>query len=113
MFGSSVRKRSPPLPCASCSWEAGPDEVRRAGEQASRFSTSQAQIQGFELALPNIYPMHKLLDCMKEPILHMKNYRIFMAQGSNRMSERSPREDPALTEWQKPEALNHTNQSLL
>ena len=31
--------------------------------------TSQAQIQGFELAHPNIYPINELLECMKGLVL--------------------------------------------
>ena len=54
--------------------------------------TSQAQIQGFELAHPNIYPIKELLKCMKRLVLQIQNYRIFMTRGNNRISERSPSE---------------------
>jgi hypothetical protein len=35
--------------------------------------TSQAQIKGFELVHPNIYPINELLECMKGPV---QKYRI-------------------------------------
>ena len=60
--------------------------------------TSQAQIQGFELAHPNIYPINELLECMKGLVLQIQNYRISMTQGNNRISERSPSEVPVLIE---------------
>ena len=71
--------------------------------------TSQAQIQGFELAHPNIYPTDELLECTKEAVLQFQNYRISMTQGNNRKSERSSSEDPALIVKQKPEASNQTS----
>ena len=60
--------------------------------------TSQAQIQGFELAHPNIYPINELLECMKVLVLQIQKYRIFMTQGNNRISKRSPSEVPVLIE---------------
>ena len=36
----------------------------RAG-RLTNSATTQAQIQGFELAHPNIYPTYKLLECVK------------------------------------------------
>lgn len=45
-------------------------------------ATTQAQIQGFELARPNIYLRHELLECMKEPILQIQSCRITMTQGT-------------------------------
>jgi hypothetical protein len=32
-----------------------------------------------------------------------------MTQGNNRISEKSPSEVPVLIKWEKPEALNQTN----
>lgn len=32
-------------------------------------ATTEDQIQGFELAHPNIYPIYELLKCMKEQVL--------------------------------------------
>ena len=58
--------------------------------------TSQAQIQGFELAHPNIYPINELLVFTKGPALQIQNYRISMTQGNNRISKRSPSEVPVL-----------------
>ena len=52
--------------------------------------TSQAQIQGFELAHPNIYPINELLECMKGLVLQIQNPRVSMTQGNNRLSKRSP-----------------------
>ena len=54
--------------------------------------TSQAQIQGFELAHPNIYPMDELPECIKRLVLQIQNYRVSMTQGNNKISERSPSE---------------------
>lgn len=45
-------------------------------------ATTQAQIQVFELACPNIYLRHELLECMKEPILQIQSCRITMTQGT-------------------------------
>ena len=59
-------------------------------------TTTQAPIQGFELTHPNIYPIYELLECVKDPVLQSQSCRISMTQGNNRISERSPREDPVL-----------------
>ena len=59
-------------------------------------ATTQAQIQGSELAYPNICPIYELLKPVKEPILHIQSYRKFRTQGNNRISERSPSEVPVL-----------------
>jgi hypothetical protein len=40
-------------------------EFRRAGGLTNS-ATTQAQIQGFELADPNIYPIYELLELMKD-----------------------------------------------
>jgi hypothetical protein len=55
-----------------------------------------AQIQGIELANPNIYPIDEHLEFVKELVLQIQNYTISMTQGSNRISERSPSEVPVL-----------------
>ena len=57
-------------------------------------TTSQAQIQGFVLTHPNIYPSYDLLEHMREPVLQIQSCRISMIQGNNRISKRSPSEDP-------------------
>ena len=54
----------------------------------------QAQIQGFQLVHPNIYPIIDLLECMKGLVLQIQNYRISMTQGNSRISERRPSEVP-------------------
>ena len=51
--------------------------------KVDQLSYTQAQIQGFELAHPNIYPIYELL----QPVL---SCRISMTQDNNRMSEKSP-----------------------
>lgn len=33
---------------------------------------SQAQMQGFQLAHPNIYPINERLECMKGLVLHIQ-----------------------------------------
>jgi hypothetical protein len=49
------------------------------------------------LAHPNIYPIYELLEHAKEPALQIQSHRISMTQGNNRISERSPSDDPVLT----------------
>jgi hypothetical protein len=49
---------------------------------------------------------------MKEPVLLIQNFRISMTQGNNRITLRSPSEDPILMVSQKPETSNQTNDSL-
>ncbi|XP_035297564.1 uncharacterized protein C16orf78 homolog [Cricetulus griseus] len=50
----------------------------------------EVQIQGYELAYPNINANYELLEHEKEPVLQLQSHRVSMAQGSNRISERSP-----------------------
>jgi hypothetical protein len=40
--------------------------------------------------------MDELLECRKRPVLQSQSCRISMTPGSNRISERSPGEDPVL-----------------
>ena len=47
---------------------------------------------------PNIYPMDKLLKCMKRRDLQIQNDRISMTQDNSKISERSPSKDPVLIE---------------
>ena len=49
---------------------------------------------------------------MKGSVLQIQNYRISMTQGNNRISKRSPSEDPVLIVQQQPEAANQINDSL-
>ena len=58
--------------------------------------TTQAQTQDTEFAQPSIYPRYELLEHMKGLVLQNQSYRISTTQGNNRISERSPREDPVL-----------------
>lgn len=51
----------------------------RAG-RLTNSAITQTQIQGFELAHPNIYLRQELLECMKGPILQIQSCRITMAQ---------------------------------
>ena len=53
---------------------------------------SQDQIQGFELAYPNIYPL------MSRPVLQIQNDKIYKTQGNNVISKRNPSEVPVLIE---------------
>lgn len=50
---------------------------------------TQAQIQG-----PQTYPIYELLECVKGVVLQFQRYRISMTQANNRISVRSPSEDP-------------------
>lgn len=49
--------------------------------------TTQAQIQGFKLTHPNIYPILEILEHVKQPILQNQSYRISMTQGNDRISK--------------------------
>lgn len=66
------------------------------GCQANQLSYHQAQIQGFDLTNPIIYPSYELLEQVNGSVLLFQSCRISMTQGNNRISERSPREDPVL-----------------
>jgi hypothetical protein len=70
----------------------------------SNSASTQAQVQGSELAQPNIHPIYELPKSMKGPLLQLQNCRTSITQGNNRMSEKSSGEDPELIVWQKPEA---------
>ena len=45
-------------------------------------ANTQVQIQGFELAHPNIYPTYELLELVKGPVLQTQSCRISMTQGN-------------------------------
>ena len=84
-------------------------QVQKSG-QADSSATTQAQIQGFELAHPKIYIIHELLGHMKGPVLLIRSGRISMTQGNKRITGRSPSEEPALMVSQKPETwVTHCN----
>lgn len=59
-------------------------------------ATIQIQIQDFELAHPNIYPIYELLEHAKEQLLQIQSCRVSMAQSNNRVSEKSSCEDAVL-----------------
>jgi hypothetical protein len=48
------------------------------------------------LAHPHIYPISELLEQVKGPLLQNQSYRICMTQVNNRISKKSPGEDPIL-----------------
>ena len=61
-----------------------------------QLAITQAQIQGFELAHPNIYSIYELLECVKRPAPQIQSCRISMTQVRNRISKRTPSEHPVL-----------------
>ena len=58
---------------------------------ADRLTTTQAQIQGFELTHPNIYPTYECWSMRRGQILQNQSCRISMTQDNNS-------EDPVLIE---------------
>lgn len=58
--------------------------------------TSQVQIQSFDSACINIYPIDELLEWVNGPVLQIQNYRISTTQGSTRTSKSGPSEEAAL-----------------
>ena len=66
-------------------------------------ATTQAQIQGFELAHSKIYIICELLESVIEPILLIQSCKSSMPQGNNSIMGRSPSEDPVLMVSQDPE----------
>jgi hypothetical protein len=65
-------------------------------EELANPAITQAQIQSFELAHPNIYSIYELLEHMKVLVLQIQNCRISMTRNNNRLSQRSPSEAPVL-----------------
>jgi hypothetical protein len=63
----------------------------RAGGLTSS-DTTQAQVQGFVLA----HPISMMLEYVKGPVLQIQSCRISITQGGNKISKRSPGEDPVL-----------------
>lgn len=59
-------------------------------------TTTQTQIQGFELAHSNIYPIPELLESVNDPVLCNQNCRISATQRNKRILVRSPSEDLVL-----------------
>lgn len=58
--------------------------------QLNNSATTEAQIQGFELTDPNIYPSINCWEYMKGSVLENQSYKIFITQGNNRTKERRP-----------------------
>lgn len=69
-------KLAPPI--TQGEWSQQPDLTNQA--------TIQAYIQVFELALPNIYPIYNLLECMKGLALCNHRHSISMNQDNSRIS---------------------------
>lgn len=61
------------------------DAEKLAGRSTS--TTTQAKIQGFELALPNLLPIVELLKHVKGLALRIHSHRIPSSQGNSRISE--------------------------
>ena len=47
----------------------------------TKSDTTQVQIQGFEMAHPNIYPIYELIQCLKGPVLQTQSCRISKITG--------------------------------
>lgn len=78
----------------------------------SHSAPTQAQSQCSDLTLPTIWPTHDQLEHMKGLALRNYGSRISRTQGNGRISQRSLSEGPVPMLYQKPEALNLTNDSL-
>lgn len=52
------------------------------------------------------------MGCVKEPVLLIQSFRIFMTQDKNRITGRKPGKDPTLMVSLKTQILNQTNDSL-
>lgn len=57
---------------------------------------SHLQIQGSELAHPNIYSIDELLEHINGLVLQVQNFKLPMTQGNNRISRRYPSKGPLL-----------------
>jgi hypothetical protein len=64
--------------------------------QADQLSFHPSPDPGLDLVPLNIYPIYELLECVKGQALQIQSCRISMTQSNNRMSEKSPSEDPVL-----------------
>lgn len=96
--------RACPVPCWLLHWVSLLGQCWRAGGLNSS-ATTQAQIQGSELAHPNIYPVYALLERVKGPVLQIQSCitKCSMTQVNNRISKWSPLEDLVFIVQQKPE----------
>ncbi|KAL6040919.1 hypothetical protein STEG23_037895 [Scotinomys teguina] len=57
-------------------------------------ATTQVQNLGYELAHHNIYLICDLLEHVKGLVLQIQSCSIYMTQGDNRISKRSPSDSP-------------------
>lgn len=89
-------------------------QAPRVGRWARQLRYLSGQIQVFEFAHLNIYPINELLECVKGLDLQIQNTspKIFKTRVNNGISEMSLSEVLVLTEEQKPEALYQTNKPL-
>lgn len=71
-------------------------------------ATTQAQNQSYGVLHLNIHSICDLLEHVKGQVLQTPSCRISMTQGNDRITKRGPCVGPALTVWQKPEALSQT-----
>ncbi|EGV92841.1 hypothetical protein I79_010052 [Cricetulus griseus] len=65
-----------------------PRGTRCRTDSLTNSAMTAAQIQGFELASSNIYPIHELLELKEGQVLRIQSSG--SPQGNNRTSERSP-----------------------
>lgn len=65
-------------------------------DRLTNSATTQTQIQDFELAYPNMYPMYKLLELLRGLALQNQSYTISKTQSNNKVSGRILTEDPVL-----------------
>ena len=77
----------------------------RESQQADS-ATTQAQIQGSEMAHLQISIICEGLGCMNGLVLLFQSCRISMTQGNNMIIGRSPNENPIWMVSQKPDILN-------
>lgn len=86
----------------------------RDSQGLTNSATSQAQIQGSELAHPKIYIICEHLGCVKGLVLLTQSCRISKTQGSKGITGRKPREDSISMVSQKPESetrpMTHCNE---
>ena len=72
-------------------------------------NSATTQAHGFKLAQPTMHIIFELLEYVKGPVPLIQRCRISMTQGNNRITGRSPDEDPVLMVSQKPEISNQTH----
>lgn len=78
----------------------------RRARRLTNSAATQTQIQGSELAHPNVYSTCELLEHVKGLVLLIQSCRISMTLCNSRRSQKSASEDPVLMIQQKPEAVD-------